>query len=132
MKRIFIDTSAFYALADKKEPLHRKARNFLEGNTLPLVTTNYVFAETLSLLTKRLGKKTAIAFGNGIWESAIINLVFFPEEYQSPTWDLFCSKKDKEWDFIDCSCFVFMEKMGIIEAFSFDKHFSQAGFEMLP
>ena len=56
MKQIFVDTSAFYALADRKDPAHVRAKQFLESNEAPLLTNNYVFSETLSLLTKRLGK----------------------------------------------------------------------------
>ena len=132
MNRIFIDTSAFYALADKKDPAHRKARKFLEKINIPLVTTDFIFAETMSLITKRLGKNIAIEFGKGIKESSIIDLMFLSVEYQNLAWDLFCSQEDKEWDFIDCTCFIAMEKIGIMTAFSLDRHFAQRGFAMAP
>ena len=36
-----------------------------------------------------------------------------------------------EFSFVDCLSFAVMELHGITEAFTFDKHFEQAGFEIL-
>lgn len=132
MNAVFIDTSAFYALADKRDPAHKRGAEFIKRNALPLLTTNFVLAETMSLVTKRLGKRAAVKFGAGIWNSRVIELVFLSEEYQKQAWHLFCSQEDKEWDFIDCSCFVVMEKLGLTRAFTFDRHFSQRGLTMAP
>lgn len=41
-------------------------------------------------------------------------------------------REDKEWDFIDCSCFILIEKPGQDTAFSFDRHFNQRGFQIVP
>ena len=36
MERTFVDTSAWYALADARDPDHPAASRFTTGNTLPL------------------------------------------------------------------------------------------------
>lgn len=132
MKQVFVDTSAFYALADDKDPAHPRALRFLESNDLPLLTTNYIFAESLSLLTKRLGKAAAIRFGAGLKTSELIRVFCLTPEYEEAAWREFLKYQDKGFDFIDSTCFVVMQKQGIESAFSFDRHFTQRGFQNLP
>jgi uncharacterized protein len=38
---------------------------------------------------------------------------------------------DKEWSHTDCASFRVMEKEGIGEALTYDRHFEQAGFKAL-
>ena len=38
---------------------------------------------------------------------------------------------DKDWDWIDCVSFELMERRGVREALSLDRHFTQAGFSLL-
>ena len=57
---IFIDTSAFYAILDRNDRVHRAAREtwttMLSGDaTPPLVTSNYILVETFALVQARLG-----------------------------------------------------------------------------
>ena len=40
--------------------------------------------------------------------------------------------QDKKWSFTDCTSKVLMERLGIVEVFSFDHHFEQMGFVMKP
>jgi len=39
---------------------------------------------------------------------------------------------DKEWSLVDCISFTVMRERGITQALTFDRHFIQAGFEVLP
>ncbi len=41
------------------------------------------------------------------------------------TWQVFRQFSDKDWSFTDCSSKVVMEKLGVTQAFSFDRHFRQ-------
>ena len=38
---------------------------------------------------------------------------------------------DKDWDWIDCVSFELMDRWGVREALSLDRHFAQAGFTLL-
>jgi len=46
-------------------------------------------------------------------------------------WELLKNRPDKEWSLVDCSSFVLMQQRGMIEAFTTDHHFEQAGFMRL-
>jgi uncharacterized protein len=45
--------------------------------------------------------------------------------------DLFRERPDKDWSLTDCISFVVMQREGISEALTGDKHFEQAGFVAL-
>jgi predicted nucleic acid-binding protein len=45
--------------------------------------------------------------------------------------DLYKLHSDKSWGLVDCVSFVVMKETGITDALSADKHFEQAGFNVL-
>jgi predicted nucleic acid-binding protein len=129
---LFVDTGAWYALADRSDPAHRRAVRFYRKCERPLVTTEYVFAETMSLLTKRLGKQVAVRFGEALRASARVTIEPVAEGVRDSAWNLFAGRLDKDWDLIDCTSFSFMDASGCKEAFGFDRHFVQRGCRLLP
>ena len=96
------------------------------------ITTNFVFAETLSLVTKRIGKDKGIEMGEKILQSGVVGLAYLDEEIQKEAWKFYKKYKDKDFDFIDATSFVFCQKRGIKEAFTLDRHFAQMGFKIFP
>ena len=45
--------------------------------------------------------------------------------------ELYKQYRDKDWSLVDCISFVAMREAGISQALTFDRHFVQAGFEVL-
>jgi uncharacterized protein len=129
---IFIDTGAFYALADRKDPAHKRARAFFEGCDSTLIATDFIFAETMSLLTKRLSKKIAIAVGEGIRQSLKFRFEETTPEIREKAWMLFSGHRDKDYDLVDCISVLTMESLGIRDVFGFDRHYAQYGFNLFP
>jgi uncharacterized protein len=127
-----VDTGAFYALADRQDPAHSCARTFFEGCASIFVTTDFIFAETMSLTTKRLNKKIAVAFGEGIRSSMKFRIEEATPQIREQAWKLFSGHRDKDYDLIDCISFTMMESLGIHHVFGFDRHFTQYGFHLLP
>ncbi len=132
MSLLFVDTGAFYALADRRDPAHDRARRFYATCDRPLLTTDFVFAETMSLLTKRIGKEIAVRFGAGIRGSARLRIDEVAPEVRERAWSLFSTQLDKGYDLIDCTSFALMGSLGVEEAFGFDRHFVQFGLRLLP
>ncbi|MGA2262291.1 MAG: PIN domain-containing protein [Acidobacteriota bacterium] len=132
MRLVFVDTGGFYALADRRDPAHRRASHFTDSCSALLLTTDYVFAETMSLLTKRLGKEIAVTFGHGVRTSPSIRIEEATPQMREKAWRLFSKQRDKDYDLIDCISFSMMESFDIREAFGFDRHFTQYGFRLLP
>ena len=124
---VFVDTSAWYALVDKSDHDHRSALNSVRNLTRPLITTNYVLDETLTLIKVKLGPRIAIEFGRKLWNQELAMRIPVIKKDEQKAWDLFSAYDDKGFSFTDCTSFAVMERMKIDTAFVFDEHFTQYG-----
>ena len=127
---IFADTSAFYALTDKRDPDHLRARQLfgrlLEEKT-PLVTHNYVVVECISLIQSRLGLAAARIFSD---EVRNFTIVWIDEEIHREALLRWANGR-RTLSFVDTVSFVVMKRQGIDTAFAFDSDFVAAGFNVL-
>jgi uncharacterized protein len=125
---IFVDTGAWYSSLVASDADHARAAEWLSKNTEPLLTTDYVLDETLTLLRARGQPHIAIEFGSRIWERGeIARLHLLTEDDLLEAWRVFRDFDDKDWSFTDCTSKIAIERLGITHAFSFDHHFSQFG-----
>ena len=132
MNRVFVDTSGWYAYAREDDPAHAGAREALERWEGRLVTTDYVFDETVTLARARLGAVAATKIGDALLDSEVVELIrLLPEDFED-AWDLFKKGKDKKWSFTDCASFAVMRRLRLRIAVATDRHFLQAGFDALP
>lgn len=129
---VFVDTGAWYAAMVRKDRDHDAAKHFLQHNTSPLMTSDYVMDETVTLLLSRVGHHYAVKFLDMLQTSREVQLIYLTPAQISTTADLFRKRTDKEWSFTDCSSFVLMREYQIQVAFAFDEHFGQAGFQVEP
>ena len=125
--RIFVDTSAWYAIIDKNDQDHAAAVSKIQMLDRPLVTSNYIFDEILTLLQTRLGPSVAIPFGEKLWDQEVSALVRIIEEDEEKAWRVFRQYTDKGFSFTDCTSFALMERLDIDTVFAFDNHFVQYG-----
>lgn len=63
---IFVDTSAWYALAEPGDPNSPAARSWLRTNTAALVTTDYILNELLTLLRARGKSHRGVTLGRKV------------------------------------------------------------------
>ncbi len=127
MDTIFVDTGAFFAATTPWDAKHAAAIGWLGLNTRPLMTTDYVVDETLTLLKARGEWSRAIKLGAELFGGAKALLHYLTVPEIQAAWQVFQQFRDKEWSFTDCTSKVVMEKLGITTAFSFDHHFRQFG-----
>jgi len=134
---IFVDTGAWFALAVRNDPDHAAAMAWLERNRQPLVTTDYILAETATLVRMRdktirchrLAVRIATSILRG--ESAALEKVRAEDLRQAL--EVFRTYRDHLFSFVDCTSFVVMERLGIPHAFAFDRHFNEyPGINMVP
>jgi uncharacterized protein len=131
---IFVDTSAWYAVADETDARHREAAAILRrlaGGGYRLVTTNYVASESYTLLRVRLGFRVAGAFLARLRTSASARRVFVTEAWEEAAEELLNRYADHEFSYVDATSFIAMNRLGLSEAFAFDRHFAIAGFRVL-
>lgn len=132
MKGIFVDTSGWYSLVDQDDPDHPAVEAWFKANSFPLITTNYTFSETITLIMSRLGHKEAATFGSKLMKSPSILLHRATEEDEKAAWEYFVKHSDKKYSYIDCLSFVVMKKLGVRVALSLDRHFRQSGIQVAP
>ena len=132
MNGIFVDTGAWYALVDSDDADHKAAAAFLAANTMPLITTNFIFSETVTLIRYRIGHEAARIFGQKLKESSFVRVVTVTTADEERAWEIFCKYRDQDFSFVDCASFAVMERMKLSTAFGFDRHFSAMKYAVVP
>jgi len=135
--RVFIDASALVAYYNIDDLYHAQASEVfkrMEKGEIPLTrffTTDYIFDETVTFIECVLNRhELALNVGEALLTSPFTTLLRIDEELHREAWNHFKGKRG--YSFTDCTSFAVMKKLGIAHAFTFDKHFENAGFQTLP
>jgi len=135
VKALFVDTGGWMACADAADPRHGEARAArdaaLQAGRL-LVTTDYVVDETLALIRLRLGLAAAEAWWTQVEGSARVRHETIDAMRAEKARAWFFRHRDKDYSFTDCTSFVVMRELRLGDALTTDRHFRQAGFDVLP
>ena len=75
MERAFVDTSAWFAYANRHDPDHTRIRSVLRTFQGCLITSNFIFDETVTLCLYRLGYQVAARVGEVLLDQAVVDLV---------------------------------------------------------
>ena len=134
MKRVFVDTGAWIALAVKNDNYHMQALQIatdLKSHNTLLMTSDYVLDETVTWLRYNVGHSAATDFIMHILSSKVTEILYVDEIIFRKTTLLFKKYRDQKFSLTDCSSFVLMQQHRIKQAFTFDTHFFTVGFEIL-
>jgi predicted nucleic acid-binding protein len=133
---IFVDTSAWLALADSRDRDHSRSTEFhkriLRAEFGKQVTTNCVLTETLTIIRRRIGLAQAVTLANAVRAGKEVGLFWVESVHHDQAIDLMADHADKDWSVTDCTSFVIMRSLGIQDAFTLDRDFTQAGFTARP
>jgi len=124
---IFVDTGGWFASIVPTDKNHEKARSWFLQNREPLITTNYIVDETLTLFKARGEYRRALQIGEQFFDGSLSSVYDLNGEDIAAAWETFKRFSDKEWSFTDCSSKVVIEKLAITHAFAFNGHFKQFG-----
>ena len=94
MRRIFVDTSAWDALADSVDPNHEVALLFRDeiAGGCSLVVTNYILDELYTLLLMNLGYQRAVDFKRKLdvlVQEGVLEVVWVSDAIASEAWTVF-------------------------------------------
>ena len=130
---IFIDTSAIYAVLNADDEHHARAaaiwRDLLASDR-ELLTTNYVVLETSAIVQGRLGLEALADVYNSILP--LIGVEYIDSGIHEAALHLVLAEKRRRLSLVDCTSFVVMRRNGVRDAFAFDAHFGDFGFQLLP
>lgn len=97
-----------------------------------MVTTTYVIDEIVTFFNSRSRHAKAVEIGNRLMNSRSVQVIHIDKELFDKGWKYFQQHADKAYSMTDCISFIVMKEQGSESALSFDKHFTQAGFKVLP
>lgn len=135
-ERVIVDSSAFLSLEDPDEINHgatREALGSLVAEGARLITTNFVFDETYTLILARLGRRRAVAWGTSFKQGELVELVRIDEDHEARAWEFILQFEDKNFSYTDATTFAAAEALGITRALALDRHFREYGrLEVVP
>ena len=132
-KMIFIDTGSLIARYIVNDQYHKNAMKKwerIEKKKYKMCTSNFVLNETFTLLGRWVGYEFAAEKANLIYKTKVFQIYRPDEEEDIASLNIFRKYADQKISFTDCVSFMLMKKYKVKSAFTFDKHFHIAGFEL--
>ncbi len=130
---VFVDTFGWVAVINKSDNYHKiclKTLKLFLRKKVKFITTNYVIIETINALSKVEFRKAVIGFINKLEKSPSVEIIKITDEIYNNAWILYQKRTDKDWGITDCTSFEVMRILNIKKAFTFDRHFEQAGYSL--
>jgi predicted nucleic acid-binding protein len=126
----FVDTSALYALLDGDDRDHRQVADAFEGLAGDaLLTHNYVVVESAALVERRLGLEHARRLLLDIL--APVEVVWVDESIHRAATSAYFASGTRGPSLVDFTSFEVMRLRSIRQVLALDRHFAEAGFELL-
>ncbi|HEV2199690.1 MAG TPA: PIN domain-containing protein [Bryobacteraceae bacterium] len=127
----FVDSGALLAVHLENDQYHRAAIEKWRELAKPAISGDLVIAEFATTLARRAGYRFAANAVEHILTSANFEVVRSSrdDEFEALCW--MRKFADQRVSFTDCVSFAIMRRLKIRTAFTFDRHFRLAGFEVL-
>lgn len=129
--RIFVDTLFLVALINKRDQYHQQAQElsaYFEGYSL--LTTDAILLEVGNTLARNYKNEAADLIEYFLSSEEVEVFRLTPELFDK-AFALYKSYQDQSWGLVDCISFVVMREANITQALTCDRHFIQAGFQVL-
>ena len=119
MKRVFVDTGVWYALAAADDASHERAVAVLGAHAGRLATTDHVLVETWAVARSRRNRGADVLVATILGRNLAEVLTATPEDVRAA---LVIGERfaDQDFSLIDRTSWAVMERHGIEEAASFD------------
>jgi uncharacterized protein len=130
---VFVDTSAFLAILNADDRYHQSARDSWMGlidESVPLFCSSYILVETFAVLENRFGMDAVLLFQNDV--VPIFTIFWVDEELHQRAISALITAKRRNLSLVDCASFECMRMSGLRKVFTFDPHFREQGFQVMP
>lgn len=131
---LFADSSYWIALLNPSDELHSKAINLAQRfSAAAIVTSEMVLVEVLNSFSNR-GPHLRKLVGNAVealLRNRSVTVVPHTSEHFKIAMQLYVRMVDKSWSVTDCASFEIMQAERISAALTHDRHFAQAGYDVL-
>ncbi|MFZ1426365.1 MAG: PIN domain-containing protein, partial [Geminicoccaceae bacterium] len=124
---IFVDSSAWYALLDRRDPEHARVAAVVQAHRDRLVTSDYILDEAVTLVRYRLGWPLAHRLGAGLRSGELARLARVLPADLDAAWKLFSERRDQRLSVTDCTSFAVMTRLKLDTAIALDQDFKAMG-----
>jgi len=124
MSRVFVDTTAWYALAAPDDASHDRAVRLLGEHEGRLVTSDHVLVETWALVRSRRHRSAADQLIAAILDHSIAEAITATAQDMSTALRIGRTFADQDFSLVDRTSWAVMERCGIVTAVAFDVDFS--------
>lgn len=131
---VFFDTHAMLAMINHRDQWHDAAMEAMRGLRLestPCVTSDWVFAEFLAACSSSALRRRAAEWTRAMLATDGVDVIAARRTGFLTALDLYESRPDKHWSLVDCSSILICRGRRIKRVFTHDRHFQQAGFQIL-
>lgn len=119
---VFVDSSIWFAAAVARDHDNARAKSILHS-TQDHVTTDHVLIETWLLLNSRYRRDIAEQFWDRIQRGGVSIEIVTMGDLQA-AWAIGMAFPDQAFSIVDRTSFAVMERLGIVQAASFDNDFA--------
>jgi len=131
MKTVFADTSYYLALVNSLDQYHSAACRWTSEFSGTLLTTAWVIAELANAMSQAGNRPFFLSLLRDLQTDARVTMIPPTKELFDRGLELYAHRTDKDWSLTDCISFLVMEDCSLKDAATLDRHFTQAGFNVL-
>ncbi|NJN55848.1 MAG: type II toxin-antitoxin system VapC family toxin [Anaerolineae bacterium] len=134
MAKVFVDTWAWLTLLNRQDSRNHQAQivmQQLQQNKSLLVTSEFILLKLADALSAPAIRQQTVGFVQTLRKNPLVEIVPLSSDLGEQAWRLFAARPDREWGLTDCTSFVIMTAQNIVQAFTADHHFVQAGFQIV-
>jgi uncharacterized protein len=131
MTRVFADTAFYVAMLNPHDNLHEIAHEISRKYRAYVTTTQYVLVELANHFSYRDNRVMFSQFADNLEAQPTTTIQPASSELFHQGMELYKERPDKDWSLVDCISFVVMGQEGLHDVLTGDRHFTQAGFNIL-
>ena len=130
--KCILDSAAAYALTQRDDQYHEKARLFVRDQATEFVLTSIVAGECYTLMLGKVGYGRAMEWRRSLDMSPLITVHLLDASDEAEIWNVLRQYAGVPLSYADASLVVLGQKVGITSIFTFDSDFRQAGMHVVP
>jgi predicted nucleic acid-binding protein len=130
--KVLLDTSAAYALTDRRDPFHAAARVYVRTSGLALVTNSAIVAETYTIVRRRIHYRAAMEWVESLRVGGHVTVEHVGMAEDAAIWHILREYAGVPLSYADASVIALGRETGIREVFSFDTDFASCGMRLVP
>jgi predicted nucleic acid-binding protein len=131
---VFVDSDAFIAMIKEDDMSHERAKHLflqLQNKVVTFLTSNYVFSETITVLSQRVGHSVAISYIENMTAPESQFLIERADEtIEMMAIQLFKEQRSKNTSYVDCTNMAFVKHLNLDGIFSFDGVYRKNGLAL--